>query len=114
MGVRRGRAPPPPFVRAPAAKVLSSLAGYPPAALLVPPSPEPPHLRPQQRNEAGNIRGQRPRAREVLLLSTGSRKQCQGDVLEGKLCDWFRARAGEPRLPRLPGFFPFLGFPGKP
>lgn len=34
----------------------------------------------------------------------------KGDVLEGKLCDWFRARAGERILLRLPGFLSLFRF----
>lgn len=85
-----------------------------PLALHPPPVP-PLALSPQQRDVAGTrgpwgmFRARCPGARGPAT-ARGLMETMKGDVLEGKLCDWFRAGAGELRLLRLSGFLSLFRF----
>lgn len=120
-GFRRGRAPP--IVRAPVKLAVISprgaALGVPaPQALLI---PNPSAPRPPWRSPLGTPRHTpTPRLRPAgLSAAPGAQgptterrlvETMKGDVLEGKLCGWLGAPAGERRLQRLPRFLSLFRF----
>lgn len=80
-----------------------------PAPLSRRPPPSPARGRGRNPPVPGESSGRAAPGREVLLPRR-LMETMKGDVLEGKLRDWFGALAGERRLPRLPGFLSLFRF----